>query len=76
MSLNDTYELRVDVDPPVWRVLKTRGDRPRRREGHSLSLLPQLGTLVLFGGSDCATEEEYNDVHTFDPETATWSHGE
>lgn len=73
MSLNDLHML--NLEQPAWSAVQAKGSLPHRREGHSFSFWPGKNVFVLFGGSDAATEDEYNDVHIFDPETQTWTKG-
>lgn len=57
-----------------WKSIKTKGEEPHAREGHSFNYAESKNIFVLFGGS--AGEEEFNDVQTFDPASLSWNHGE
>lgn len=65
----------LNVEQLSWAPIRAKGQVPHRRDGHSLNYYGAKNMFVLFGGSDNATDEEFSDVYTFQPDTLTWSKG-
>ena len=47
---NDVYILMTEADPPRWHTPAIVGPRPRKRSGHSATLLEDAHTVLVFGG--------------------------
>ncbi|XP_021742539.1 acyl-CoA-binding domain-containing protein 4-like [Chenopodium quinoa] len=66
----ETIQVKVfDPQTSTWSILKTYGNSPVSRGGHSVTLVGN--TLVIFGGQN-ASRTLLNDLHLLDLETMTW----
>lgn len=65
--LNDLFMM--DLDKYLWCQVKVEGESPPPRAG--MSLCNVRDNLYLFGGSG-PHAQCFNDLYTFDPESASW----
>ena len=54
-----------------WRILDCKGLKPIGRKLHSLDYLPELNSLILFGGKD-SKEMVINEIHLLNLQTLCW----
>eukprot|EP00055_Hartaetosiga_balthica_P010797 m.47255 g.47255 ORF g.47255 m.47255 type:complete len:522 (-) comp7320_c0_seq1:258-1823(-) len=59
---DDTFVLNVD-GKAVWGSNATSGSGPSKREGHTITYIPDGDFFICFGGSDDITEQDFNDVY-------------
>ena len=69
--LNDVYELSANTTAPKWRRVRTTGEPPIARDGHSAVIAPDGHTMLVFGGFD--GKKQLDDVHALDTQTFTWT---
>mmetsp|Transcript_13078 Transcript_13078/g.17681 ORF Transcript_13078/g.17681 Transcript_13078/m.17681 type:complete len:148 (-) Transcript_13078:1049-1492(-) len=67
--LNDLFVINLDLS--IWAQVSVVGDSPVPRAG--MSLCNVSDNLYLFGGSG-PHAQCFNDLYTFDPESASWTH--
>ena len=67
--LNDLFVINLDLR--IWSQVNVVGDSPVPRAG--MSLCNVNDKLYLFGGSG-PHAQCFNDLYTFDPESASWTH--
>lgn len=75
---NEVHLIRVGRKPVKIEKLKTLGERPPPRWGHTMNFIPEMSSLVVVGGrQDCLFEKHgkscLNDVWVLDLETLGWS---
>jgi N-acetylneuraminic acid mutarotase len=66
-KMNDMWKL--DLRTYAWEELRTSGDVPSSRSGHSAVMFNDL--MIVFGGMKDITKET-NDMYTFNIESNTW----
>ncbi|KAJ1527178.1 hypothetical protein ONE63_008709 [Megalurothrips usitatus] len=59
-----------DAESNRWHKPVTTGDIPTGRRSHSSFIVN--GMLYVFGGYNGLTEEHFNDLHQFNPQTCEW----
>ncbi|XP_034242461.1 kelch domain-containing protein 3-like [Thrips palmi] len=59
-----------DAESNRWYKPATTGERPKGRRSHSSFIVN--GMLYIFGGFNGLTEEHFNDLHCFNPNTCEW----
>ncbi|RAL42474.1 hypothetical protein DM860_016761 [Cuscuta australis] len=69
-SSNTILVKEFDLRSNTWLDLKTKGDAPIARGGHSVSLCGN--SLVIFGGQDAAEASRLNDLHILDLVSREW----
>lgn len=62
---------RFDGSRNIWNLLKTTGDEPSGRDGHSMTIWNDK--IVIFAGFDSEIECYSNETHFFDISSSSWT---
>jgi N-acetylneuraminic acid mutarotase len=70
-DFNDTWA--YDPVANSWTDLAPTGDVPPARHDHVMTIDTDTGLVILFGGTDAKTYEEFADTWAYDPASNTWT---
>eukprot|EP00466_Bigelowiella_natans_P016487 jgi/Bigna1/37230/e_gw1.19.115.1 len=68
--VNDLHKF--DLDSMRWSEVKTFGEPPSPRCGHTMTYLPHLNKIIIIGGFTCTGLTEEGMLHALDLATMRW----